>query len=227
MTIHDSGQREEFTTGSVRDRQEGKGRHDLLMTHAIDQLAIHTEEGAKKYSEDNWRLGQPLRQYLASAYRHLNKLMRGETDERHDRALLWNIAAFIETQHMIEQGILPIQLNDLKDYSSVEGFERTVRQPMLEEAEQQAATIAKGRDMGHRHLYDASICNLPPLPVGYEYTGECRLVENGDWFAAGGSDDNPAPWPNHVGIVTVLLASENLFSGSVRYIVGETNGTTG
>ena len=28
--IHDSGTREEFPSGMVRDRREGKGRYDLL-----------------------------------------------------------------------------------------------------------------------------------------------------------------------------------------------------
>lgn len=139
--IVDSGHREEFSTGSVRDRQYGKGRHDLLMTHAIDELAKHTEDGCAKYGEDNWRLGQPLRQYLASSMRHLLKLLRGETDERHDRALLWNIAAFIETKAMIQDGILPDSLDDLKDYTTKEGFDRTVRQPCLKENKRKSDDI--------------------------------------------------------------------------------------
>lgn len=112
------------------------------MTYAIDELAIHIEQGCKKYGEDNWRLGQPLRQYLTSGIRHALKDLRGETDERHDRAAMWNFAAFIETKVMIEKGILPPELDDVKDYTTKEGFDKTVRQPALEENYRRTATEA-------------------------------------------------------------------------------------
>lgn len=143
-TILDSGDRTEFPTGSVRDRQAGKGRHDILMFHAIDELAKHCEGGIEKYGEDNWRLGQPLRQYLASAFRHLFKLLAGSKDENHARGLLWNAAAFIETRYMIKLGILPEDLNDLRDYTTPEGFDRTVRQPALQEARKRSSKVEYG-----------------------------------------------------------------------------------
>lgn len=58
---------------------------------AFLELAIHFEEGAKKYSDNNWKKGIPLDRYLDSAVRHYCKFKRGDTDERHDRAFLWNI----------------------------------------------------------------------------------------------------------------------------------------
>lgn len=58
---------------------------------AFLDLAIHFEEGAKKYSENNWKKGIPVERYLDSAVRHYCKFKRGDTDERHDRAFLWNI----------------------------------------------------------------------------------------------------------------------------------------
>lgn len=58
---------------------------------AFLELAIHFEEGAKKYSENNWKKGIPVERYLDSAVRHYCKFRRGDIDERHDRAFLWNI----------------------------------------------------------------------------------------------------------------------------------------
>lgn len=57
----------------------------------ILEVAIHFEEGAKKYGENNWRQGIPVHCYIDSAVRHLLKDRRGDTDERHDRAFAWNI----------------------------------------------------------------------------------------------------------------------------------------
>jgi len=38
-TLHDSGERQQFATGAVRDRQAGKGRFDLLPALAVTRLA--------------------------------------------------------------------------------------------------------------------------------------------------------------------------------------------
>lgn len=63
-----------------------KNKYDAFL-----ELAIHFEEGAKKYSDNNWKKGIPSDRYLDSAVRHYCKFKRGDTDERHDRAFLWNI----------------------------------------------------------------------------------------------------------------------------------------
>ena len=58
---------------------------------AIIEVAIHFEEGAKKYGENNWQKGIPVNRYIDSAVRHYFKHRRGDTDERHDRAFVWNL----------------------------------------------------------------------------------------------------------------------------------------
>lgn len=63
-----------------------KNKYDAFL-----ELAIHFEEGAKKYSDNNWKKGIPVERYLDSAVRHYCKFKRGDIDERHDRAFLWNI----------------------------------------------------------------------------------------------------------------------------------------
>lgn len=90
--IADSGHRTEFATGAVRDMHEGKGRYDLLPWDAVHELAIHCEQGAKKYGERNCEKGIPVHSLIDSAIRHLSCYLRGMKDEPHLRAALWNVA---------------------------------------------------------------------------------------------------------------------------------------
>lgn len=151
MPIKDSGNRREFSTGAVRDIQEGKGRCDLLpldivaelydyepLCHiaafvadgdtdhlltaarafirvgwdngasALLSLSRHFEEGAVKYGEGNWQRGIPTHCYIDSALRHYFKHVRGDTDERHDRAFLWNVLCCAWTvRHLPEMDDIP------------------------------------------------------------------------------------------------------------------------
>ena len=111
--VVDSGKRQEFGTGAVRDTQEGKGRFDLLPYYAITRLAQHFENGSQKYGDDNWRKGIPLRRYLDSMMRHAFKFMAGMKDEDHLSAIMWNSACLLETQEMIRIGLLPKELDNL------------------------------------------------------------------------------------------------------------------
>jgi hypothetical protein len=61
------------------------------------EVAKHFEEGAKKYGEYNWQKGIPVHCYIDSAVRHYLKFLRGDTDEPHDRAFVWNILCCIWT----------------------------------------------------------------------------------------------------------------------------------
>ena len=53
------------------------------------------EEGAKKYGENNWQKGIEPKYYIDSAIRHYLKWLRGDKDEPHDRAFVWNIMCCI------------------------------------------------------------------------------------------------------------------------------------
>lgn len=55
------------------------------------ETAIHFEDGAKKYGDNNWRKGIPVKVFLDSALRHYIKFLRGDKDEPHDRAVCWNL----------------------------------------------------------------------------------------------------------------------------------------
>lgn len=63
----------------------------------ILEVAKHFEEGCKKYGENNWRKGIPAKFYIDSGIRHYLKHLRGDTDEPHDRAFVWNIMCCIWT----------------------------------------------------------------------------------------------------------------------------------
>ena len=61
------------------------------------EVSKHFEEGAKKYGENNWQKGIPTNCYIDSAVRHYLKYLRGDKDEPHDRAFVWNIMCCIWT----------------------------------------------------------------------------------------------------------------------------------
>lgn len=110
--LHDSGARQEFDTGAVRDTQEGKGRFDLIPPYPIEQLAKLYEAGCKKYGDRNWEKGIPLGRMIDSAMRHLNKWVQGKRDEPHLVQAAWNILNLIHFIHEIEEGRLPDSLDD-------------------------------------------------------------------------------------------------------------------
>lgn len=114
-SVVDSGQRQNFQTGSVRDTDEGKGMPHLIPPLALRRLAVHYQNGAKKYAKNNWRKGQPISRFYDSAQRHLWSFAEGKTDEDHLAAVLWNVVAIIQTQQDIEDGILPKELNDFPE----------------------------------------------------------------------------------------------------------------
>lgn len=111
--IKDSGERQKFQTGAVRDTQGGKGRFDLIPAYPLRRLAQHYENGAKKYADRNWEKGMPLSRFLDSAERHINAYKDGERSEDHLVAAAWNLFGFIWTEEMVRRGVLPKELDDL------------------------------------------------------------------------------------------------------------------
>lgn len=61
------------------------------------EVARHFEDGCAKYGENNWQKGIPTKCYIDSAVRHLLKYLRGDADEPHNRAFVWNILCCIWT----------------------------------------------------------------------------------------------------------------------------------
>lgn len=111
--VRDSGTREEFATGSVRDTREGKGRYDLITPLGLRRLAVHYENGAKKYGDRNWEKGQPVSRFLDSAARHLFAYLAGARDEDHLAAAAWNVMGAMHVEEAAAARRLPPGLLDV------------------------------------------------------------------------------------------------------------------
>jgi hypothetical protein len=113
--LKDSGERKEFTTGAVRDRQKGKGMPALVPNWVVWLVSRVYEDGAYKYAARNWEKGMPLSQYLDSAERHLAKLKAGLRDEPHATQVIWNMIGYVYTSWLVKLGYRPATLNDMPD----------------------------------------------------------------------------------------------------------------
>lgn len=115
--LPDSGERRSFSTGSVRDKVDGKGAYHLMSPFPILQYALRMEDGMSKYGERNWEKGQPVMQFFNSGVRHLFNFLEDcmlgvEPKEDHLGAALWNIGGMVHTLKMIDHGLLPEELDD-------------------------------------------------------------------------------------------------------------------
>lgn len=163
--VKDSGERRNFDTGSVRDKRTGKGRFDLMSPIVELRDAKHLENGAAKYGDRNWELGQNLSSYIDSAKRHISKYMEGHRDEDHLAAARWNLGALIHTEEMVKRGILPASLNDLPQY--------------LRKAPEAAPEAAKGEQEQPKYRYfrEGEYWWRVHVPTGYIESKR----EGGEW----------------------------------------------
>lgn len=106
FVVKDSGKREEYENGFVRDTEEGKpdyarvlavpGLH-LIPIEMLERLGEHLVKGAVKYGEDNWRkaTGSIAKERFArSLARHVRQLITGDRDEDHAAAIVFNAFAY-------------------------------------------------------------------------------------------------------------------------------------
>ena len=91
----DSGKREEFKSGAVRDTQEDKPRYDLIPPAPLKRLAELYTRGAQKYNDHNWTKGMPTSRFLASLMRHVEQYRMGDREEDHLAAVAWNCFAIM------------------------------------------------------------------------------------------------------------------------------------
>jgi hypothetical protein len=106
--LNDSGERQIYESGAMRDNSVGKGRFDLIPFQAMMRLAKHYEAGALKYTPRNFEIGMPISRYLDAAFRHLYKYLAGYSDEDHLSAVAWNIFAIMHHEyHRKEMQDLP------------------------------------------------------------------------------------------------------------------------
>lgn len=91
----DSGKRQSFETGMVRDTQDGKPRYDLIPVQSLKRLADLYARGAIKYDDNNWQKGQPYSRAYASLFRHVIAWREGDRSEDHLAAVAWNAFALM------------------------------------------------------------------------------------------------------------------------------------
>lgn len=104
----DSGERQSFSTGMVRDVQTNKPRYDLLDMPLLKRWAELMGRGAQKYGENNWRKAgtqEELQRFKASAMRHLFQWFNDETDEDHAAAVCFNLAGAEMVKEKIRENI--------------------------------------------------------------------------------------------------------------------------
>lgn len=85
---------------------------------AILEVSKQYEDGCKKYGDRNWEKGIPVHCYIDSGVRHYLKYLRGDKDEPHDRAFVWNMLGAIWT-HRNKPELIDLPFNaveDLKPY---------------------------------------------------------------------------------------------------------------
>src|SRR5688572_25287215 len=96
--VKDSGQRQQFPGGMVRDIETDKTDYTFIMDGPMfDRWAEHMTKGAKKYGDRNWMKANgevELARFRRSAIRHMRQWMRGDQDEDHASAVFFNINCY-------------------------------------------------------------------------------------------------------------------------------------
>jgi hypothetical protein len=117
MALEDKGERISYGENkAVREPSTGKGRYDLISPFALKRIAIHYENGAKKYADRNWERGMPFSRCIDSAKRHLDQYVMGEKNEDHLSAAIWNLMAILHFEELGKE-----ELNDLPKYKGEDG----------------------------------------------------------------------------------------------------------
>lgn len=95
FVVKDSGKREVFSGGMQRDSAEDKVDYTLLRDGPMYyRWAEHLRKGALKYGKRNWMKGVgqvELDRAMESALRHMEQWYRGDIDEDHAAAVMFNL----------------------------------------------------------------------------------------------------------------------------------------
>lgn len=65
------------------------------MPEMILMVSHHYKDALSKYPERNWEKGLPTHSFVDSGVRHLLKLARGDQDEPHNNAFIWNMLGIL------------------------------------------------------------------------------------------------------------------------------------
>lgn len=114
--MKDNGQRQQYSSGMVREPESGKPRFDLMLPRGIPfdeqmltRFAVQMSKGADKYDVRQWEQAnsaEELDRYLSSAFRHFMQWYMGEDDEDHAAALMFNITAAEAVKYKMSQDVV-------------------------------------------------------------------------------------------------------------------------
>jgi len=106
----DSGARETYPSGMLRDTQKDKVRYDLVDFPMLKRWAELMTRGSVKYGVNNWRTASGVEEeerFRASALRHMYQwLYNTDPSEDHAAAVYFNIAG---------AEMVKAKLQDIKD----------------------------------------------------------------------------------------------------------------
>jgi hypothetical protein len=93
--VKDTGSKEEYDGGMVRNSNEGKRKPHLVRSGPMyNRWVDHLTAGAKVYSDNNWMQAEGQAEYdrfRESAARHFDQWWDGERDEDHAAAVFFNL----------------------------------------------------------------------------------------------------------------------------------------
>lgn len=115
LDIKDSGQRQQFPSGMVRDTGADKVRYNRVLDGPMfRRWAAHLCKGVVKYPDvapgrPNWMLAagdKELQRFYESAFGHFVDWLSGKTDEDHAAALFFNVngAEYVKERMESERG---------------------------------------------------------------------------------------------------------------------------
>ena len=71
------------------------------------------------------------------------KAGQGWDDENHAAQATWNWIAFMQTRHMIRQGVLPNELDDIENWLTNDGAKKAMENTRIENERRLAAMAAQ------------------------------------------------------------------------------------
>ena len=122
FTIKDSGKREQFESGMVRDTTEGKINYALVLDGPmLGRWAAHLTKGAAKYEPRNWMKAEgeaELARFKESAFRHFMQWIQGYRDEDHAAAVFFNINGAEYVLQKLQETLKTLKWNEPESKAS-------------------------------------------------------------------------------------------------------------
>lgn len=104
--MKESGERKTFGSGMQRDVDTGKLDYTLVFDGPlVDRVAAHLTAGARRYSPRNWMRASTTEErdrFMESAARHFRQWLRGDRDEDHFAAVVFNMNGYEYVRDRLE-----------------------------------------------------------------------------------------------------------------------------